>query len=77
MIVIHLAVGIIFGVTSVLYSIYADHSFLTGLLRYSGTGVFGMCLSALLSWIPPFLNKAPRPGYRPAPIRGLNEEPAL
>ncbi len=52
MIVIHLLTGLVFGLTSVLFSVYADHGFLVGLMLYSASGICGMCLSVALSMIP-------------------------
>lgn len=52
MILIHLFAGVVFGLCSIVFSIYAGHGFLVGLLRYSVIGAGGMCLSAALSLIP-------------------------
>lgn len=52
MILIHLLAGLVFGVSSVIFSIYAGHGFFLGLLRYSVFGAGGMLLSAALSLVP-------------------------
>lgn len=57
MIIVHLFAGLVFGVLSVLYSIYAGHGFFVGLLRYSGIGACGICLSALIFWVRPWVTE--------------------